>query len=96
MTPPFSVRTIPAFERGFAKLASKHEDIRGLLVEAKGILETDPCNRTRAHNIKKLTNVAQGDGQYPLRLARWRFRYDIYENVVLLTDCSLRREDTYR
>jgi mRNA-degrading endonuclease RelE of RelBE toxin-antitoxin system len=96
MTPSFSVRTTPSFERGFAKLASRHVELLRRLVEATAILEVDPYNRTRTHNIKKLRAVDQGDGQYRLRLGRWRFRFDIYEQIVLLADCSLRREDTYR
>jgi hypothetical protein len=34
-------------------------------------------------------------GQYRLRLARFRFRYDIAGRVVTLVACNLRREDTY-
>jgi mRNA-degrading endonuclease RelE of RelBE toxin-antitoxin system len=95
MTPPFVVRTTPAFERWLRKLAAKHAELRVVYAEALDLLGTDPCNRMRAHAIKKLTAVERGGGQYRLRLARWRFRYDIYDRVVLLVDCSLRREDTY-
>jgi hypothetical protein len=34
--------------------------------------------------------------QYRLRLGRWRFRYDILGNEVVLHYAGLRREDTYR
>ena len=95
MTPLFSVQTTPAFERWFKKLAAQHSELVAIYADVLKILETDPYNRTRAHPIKKLTAVKQGDGQYRLRSARWRFRYDIYEHVVLLVDCSLRSEDTY-
>ena len=95
MTPLFSVQTTPAFERWFKKLAAKHAELATVSADMLKILEADPYNRTRAHPIKKLTAVKLGDGQYRLRSARWRFRYDIYERVVLLVDCSLRREDTY-
>ena len=95
MTPRFSVRVTPAFERWFKKLAAKHGELPSIYAEALRILEMDPHNRTRTHLIKKLTDVKQGDGEYRLRLARWRFRYDIYDQIVLLVDCSLRREDTY-
>ncbi|MBZ5625447.1 MAG: hypothetical protein LAQ69_43140 [Acidobacteriia bacterium] len=33
------------------------------------------------------------EGQYRLRLDRFRFRYDIAGRVVTLVACSLRRED---
>ena len=96
MTPLFSVETTAAFMRWFSTLARKHAELRGLLADAKAVLAADPYNRTRAHNIKKLTAIPRGEGQYRLRIGRWRFRYDIYAQVVLLVDCSLRREDTYR
>jgi hypothetical protein len=95
MTPPFSVRTTPAFERVLKKLLPKHPELPQAFRETLTILETDPYNHTRAHNIKKLVNVDQGDGQWGLRMGRWRFRYDIYGSLVLLVDSSLRREDTY-
>ena len=96
MTPLFSVETTAAFMRWFSKLARKHAELPGLLADAEAILAADPYNRTCAHNIKKLTAIPRGEGQYRLRIGRWRFRYDIYNQVVLLVDCSLRREDTYR
>ena len=37
-----------------------------------------------------------GEGQYRLRLGRFRFRYDIAGREVRLLYCGLRREDTYR
>jgi hypothetical protein len=36
-----------------------------------------------------------GQGQYRLRLGRFRFRYDIAGHEVALLYCGLRREDTY-
>ena len=60
------------------------------------ILEEDPLNRTRTHQVRKLANVKTGDGQYRLRLDRWRFRYDVSDAEVTLRYCGLRREDTYR
>jgi hypothetical protein len=45
--------------------------------------------------IKKLGGTTAGDGQYRFRLRRWRFRYDIVGQIVLLSWCGLRREDSY-
>jgi hypothetical protein len=45
---------------------------------------------------KKLQGVKAGEGQYRLRLQRWRFRYDVWGQEVELNYCGLRREDTYR
>ena len=40
--------------------------------------------------------MKQGDGQYRIRLGRFRFRYDLEGQVVYLKACSLRSEETYR
>jgi mRNA-degrading endonuclease RelE of RelBE toxin-antitoxin system len=90
MTPPhFSVYTTSAFDREFRKLAKHHGDL------IEHYLETDPYNRCRAHNIKRLEAVGPGEGQYRLRIQRFRFRYDIANRLVTLAACSLRREDSY-
>jgi hypothetical protein len=39
--------------------------------------------------------VARGEGQWRIALGRFRFRYDIYDQDVILHYCGLRREDTY-
>jgi mRNA-degrading endonuclease RelE of RelBE toxin-antitoxin system len=95
MTPAFTVETSPHFERLARRLRRQHSEFTALLREAFGILETDPYNRSRSHAIKKLTG-AQEDGQWRLRLGRFRFRYDIAGETVELRYCGLRREDTYR
>jgi hypothetical protein len=76
MTPPFSLRSTPRFERLAQKLRRGHPDLRPLLDRTGEILQADPYNRSRQYHIKKLEGVAQGDGQYRLSLGRWRFRYD--------------------
>lgn len=97
MNPRFSVVIPPKTERLIRKLFRGHRDIEDALEFAIAILSEDPYNRTRKHHIKKLENVpAGGDGQYRLRIARWRFRYDIDGQTVVLLYCGLRREDTYR
>jgi mRNA-degrading endonuclease RelE of RelBE toxin-antitoxin system len=93
--PPLSVRTTSAFDRDFRKLAKQHRDLIEHFERAITILEKDPYNRSRIHNIKKLHGVPAGEGQFRLRLGRFRFRYDIAGRVVTLVACNLRREDTY-
>ncbi len=93
MTPPFSVRTTPRFDR-LAK-ALTHPDFPSRYDRARAILADDPYNRTRAHHIKKLEGMPVGDGQWRLSLGRYRFRYDIHGQEVVLQYCGLRREDTY-
>lgn len=96
MTPPFSVRATPHYDRLARRLARQHPDFHVLEGRTREILETDPINHTRQYNIKKLVGVPPGEGQWRLSLGRFRFRYDIYGNEIVLHYCGLRREDTYR
>ena len=96
MTPPFVIRGTPRFERMTQKLLKHHPELRALLSRVREILSCDPYNRTFAHPIKKLAGAAEGEGQYRLRLGRWRFRYDVRGGEVVLQYCGLRREETYR
>ena len=96
MTPSFSVHTTPHFDRLMRRLSRQHPDLADRYAEALTILRSDPYNRSRRHAIRKLEGVGPDDGQYRLRLGRWRFRYDISRQDVVLKRCGLRREDTYR
>ncbi len=91
----FTVRTTPAYDRLSNKLHKGHRDFDAAEKSAAAILSEDPYNRSRRHHIKKLEGVSAGEGQYRLSLGRWRFRYDILGQVVPLSYCGLRREDTY-
>ncbi|OFW38503.1 MAG: hypothetical protein A3J28_02760 [Acidobacteria bacterium RIFCSPLOWO2_12_FULL_60_22] len=92
----FLVRTDSHFERLAQSLRKHHRDFDANFIRALEIVKADPHNVSRTHPIKKLTDVKLGDGQYRIRLGRWRFRYDIYGQEVVLTYCGLRREETYR
>lgn len=96
MTSFFVVRSTPHFERLVRRLLRGHPDLREVQDHARTILQSDPYNRSREHHIRKLEGVSEGEGQYRLRLGRWRFRYDISGQEVVLHYCGLRREDTYR
>lgn len=78
MTPPFSVHTTPHFDRLFKKLTRQHSDLGDRYAEALEILTGDPHNLSRRHQIQKLEGMRPGEGEYRLRLGRWRFRYDIF------------------
>ena len=86
----------PQYERLARDLARAHREFVARHDEAIEILHKDPHDRSREHKICKLRGVRQGEGQYRLRLRRFRFRYDIYDRDVVLQACSLRRKDTYR
>ncbi len=96
MITPYRVLITPAFERLYRKLEKQHSELSAIFAQALAILASDPHNRTRKFGIRKLINVKPGEGQFRLRLGRWRFRYDISERDVGLHYCGLRREDTYR
>lgn len=96
MTPSFSVRTTPRYQRLAHQLIRAHREFQALQHRAREILTADPYNRSRTHHIKKLEGVREGDGQWRLSLGRFRFRYDIYGREVIVQYCGLRREDTYR
>jgi mRNA-degrading endonuclease RelE of RelBE toxin-antitoxin system len=92
----FEVHTTPGFDRLLKKLAAAHpNELQGVFAQVIDVLRVDPYNRTRRHLIKKLEDVSVGEGQYRLRVRRYRFRYDIRKQIVVLMYCGLRREDTY-
>ncbi len=95
MTPHvFRIETTPYFDRHFKKLAKRHLELPRHLPTIRAILQTDPHNRSREYQIKKLTGPQEA-GQWRLRVGRWCFRYDIVAQTVELKYCGLRREDTY-
>lgn len=94
-SPPFIVLATSAFDRQFRKLRSRHRELASAYEKAVSTLETDPYNRSRTHQIKKLEDVSAGEARYRIRFGRFRFRYDIEGQTVYLKRCSLRREDTY-
>ncbi|MBI4469186.1 MAG: hypothetical protein HY650_07695 [Acidobacteria bacterium] len=96
MKPLFSVRSTTRFERLVRRHLRGHRELPAVQERAWHMLQTDPYNRSRQYQIKKLEGVVQGNGQYRLSLGRWRFRYDIYDEEVVVQFCGLRREDTYR
>jgi mRNA-degrading endonuclease RelE of RelBE toxin-antitoxin system len=91
----FDVRATKHFERALKKLVRAHPQVGGEYGAVLPILSVDPYNRTRRHPIKKLEGVAAGEGQYRIRMRRFRFIYDIDGQTVFLKACALRREDTY-
>lgn len=93
--PAYRVVTTSHFDRLMKKLAPKHTELVERFEEALAILSADPYNKSRTHPIKKLEGGAAGEGQYRLRSGRFRFRYDLEGQEVVLLYCGLGREDTY-
>jgi mRNA-degrading endonuclease RelE of RelBE toxin-antitoxin system len=85
MTPLFSVRTVPQFDRLLRRLARQHPELAGVYAEALTILRTNPYNRSCQHDVLKLKGVSPREGvQYRLRRGHFRFRYDIERHEVIL------------
>jgi hypothetical protein len=92
----FSVRTTPHLDRLAKALRKRNKEFNARYREAMTVRADDLYNHGRTHRIKKLVAVNPNDGQWLLRLGRWRFRYDIESFEVVLHACSLRDESTYR
>ncbi len=89
-------RVVPSkrFQHLARKLVLHHPEFADLYDEVRAILTLDPYNTSRKHPIKKL--VAVKDGQFRIRLRRFRFRYDIQGKTVYLKRCALRNKSTYK
>jgi mRNA-degrading endonuclease RelE of RelBE toxin-antitoxin system len=95
MAAAFAVFVTARFERDYRALLKRHPEVAIDYAHLLGILSVDPYNRTRKYPIRKLEQVAAGEGQYRIRSGRFRFRYDIEGTSVYLKYCGLRRENTY-
>jgi mRNA-degrading endonuclease RelE of RelBE toxin-antitoxin system len=92
----FFVTTTSRFDRELKKLAAKHSSLPEVFRQVIEILRADPYNRSRQNPIKKLEGCSAGEAQYRIRSGRFRFRYDVDGQTVILKACSLRRENSYR
>jgi mRNA-degrading endonuclease RelE of RelBE toxin-antitoxin system len=95
MAEAFVVVTTPAFDRLSKGFTKHHREFPEILANAVATLLRDPLNTKRERQIRKLVGIAFGEGQYRLRMGRWRFRYDVDGRTVVLHYAGLRREDTY-
>ena len=83
------------FDRQIKKLQQQHADIVASYEESIAVLKTDPHNTSRTHPIKKLSDIPFGDGQWRIKIGRYRIRYDTDGQTVIL--CHIRdRKDVYR
>ncbi len=88
----FRVLTTPAFEREFRRSSKGNRQLVAALEELVAILEVDPHNRDARHNIKKLSGLNPGEGQWRIRWREYRLRYDISGEEVVLHSFRHRRE----
>ncbi len=88
----FRVLTTPAFEREFRKSSKGNPRLLGALEELVEIVGDDPYNRSGRHNVKKLSGLKSGEGQWRIRWQDYRLRYDIVGEEVILHSFRHRRE----
>ncbi|HLG14650.1 MAG TPA: type II toxin-antitoxin system RelE/ParE family toxin [Blastocatellia bacterium] len=88
----FRMLATPPFERDVRKRLKRNPKLLIQVEEVLAILRKDPYNTTGHFNIKKLTAVAPGEGQWRIRLGDYRVRYDIFANDVVLYSFRHRKE----
>ena len=90
--PRYTILSTAAFERAARKLIKKVPHIEESLQSARLILEADPFNLTKRHQIKKLHGVPESEGQWRLRIGVYRLRYDVEAKTVVLRTVRRRGE----
>jgi mRNA-degrading endonuclease RelE of RelBE toxin-antitoxin system len=91
---PEIFRLLPTsrFKRDVEEVYRHHPAILQQLESLKVILTHDPYNRSRRHDIQKLRDVPNGEGQYRIRSGRYRLRYDVSGSDIVLYSFKHRKE----
>jgi len=91
---PEIFRLLPStrFKRDFEEVYNGNPAIIIKIEPLKLILRHDPYNRSRSYNIKKLKGVPPGEDQYRIRSGKYRLRYDIIGDDVILYSFKHRKE----
>ena len=88
MSSSFVLKTTPSFERGFRALTKRDRELYEQFIKLLEILRIDPYNLSKQYDIKKLTNVSKGEGQWRIRTGNYRLRYDIFDQEIILQSFS--------
>lgn len=88
----FRITHTTGFERDIKALVGRNPEIYRQFLTLLDVLREDPYNTSRKYNIKKLTGVAPGEGQWRIRTGKYRLRYDILKQDVVLYSFSHRKE----
>jgi mRNA-degrading endonuclease RelE of RelBE toxin-antitoxin system len=88
----YVVQSTAAFERDARKLIKKNQRMGDVLEAIQSALQEDPFNLSRKHNIKKLTDVKDGEGRWRIRSGVYRLRYDVYGHTVVLHSINHRSQ----
>lgn len=86
------METSSGFRRDVKKLLKSHHNITSIYEEVLFILEDDPYNLKKHHDIKKLGGIKHGEGTFRIRISDWRIRYDIEKDFVILYSFKNRKE----
>lgn len=88
----FNLKTTPTFEKGFTALIKRDKELKIRFIELLEILRNDPYNISRQYDIKKLSGITKGGGQWRIRTGKYRLRYDIFGDEMLLHSFKHRKE----
>ncbi len=80
------------FTRDVKQYIKKDSCLKSIVERAKNILESDPHNMSRQHDIKKLEGLKVGEGVFRLRIRDYRIRYDIIGSDIILYSFRHRKE----
>jgi mRNA-degrading endonuclease RelE of RelBE toxin-antitoxin system len=89
---PFRVLTTPGCDRDLRAISRGRLSAADAMETLLAILRRDPYNRSRRHQIKKLTGCEAGEGQWRIRWKEYRLRYDILGSDVVLYSFKHRKE----
>ena len=92
MPQQFQVLITSRFRRDARRLLRQHPELADVLEQVRAVLQIDPYNRAQKQDITKLAGVAQGEGQWRIRVSDYRLRYDIIGRDVVLYSFRHRRE----
>jgi mRNA-degrading endonuclease RelE of RelBE toxin-antitoxin system len=92
MAVSFRLVSTPPFERSLKRLAKKNRAITSVVEDMFSVLGVDPLNVSRRYNIKKLTGIEQGSGQWRIRSGVYRLRYDVIGEDVVLYSINHRKD----
>jgi mRNA-degrading endonuclease RelE of RelBE toxin-antitoxin system len=91
-SPLFRLLPTSGYKHDVRKLTERSPRLLARVVQFLDALENDPTNQTGHHDIKKLTAVKHGEGQWRIRSGDYRLRYDIFGTDVVLYSFRHRKE----
>jgi mRNA-degrading endonuclease RelE of RelBE toxin-antitoxin system len=92
MTPVYRLLPTSGFRRDFEEVYKRNPGITRQIDSLKLILSHDPFNRSGRYDVKKLKDIPRGEGQYRIRSGKYRLRYDVEGNDVILYSFKHRKE----